>query len=1053
MLGVFIKRLILPFIFVCVFPTRAFLQQSLNYKNLTFENLSIEHGLSQITVHSILQDSKGFLWFGTEDGLNRYDGYSFIVYRYDPSDSNSISDNFIWSMFEDSEKNLWIGTNSGGLNKYSYSSNSFTNYNNDIVGESNNIRVIFENSNNDLWVGTNNSGLYKFDKVGNSFNKTTIDGEDNFSIRAICEDQYGILWIGTNENGLYTYDETTKNTVHFNSSRGSELRISSNSVWSLKCDKDNNIWIGTYNGGLNKYDRKREKIIKFLSDGSNKTIINNNVTSILLDDSNNPWICTEGGLSIYDQKNGEFNNFKHSLSDLRSLSNNFLRFITKDKSNLIWIGTVGGGINKLNLHKKFNQFNHNPTDKNSLSHNMIRAIEEDSKGNVWIGTLGSGINRYDKQKNKIDRFNSKNINLSEDVVTSILEDRNNNLWVGTWGGGLNKIQFVNNSTDYDVKKTDRFEFNSNDHGSISSNIVQDIYEDSKGILWFGTENGLDRLNTKTNIFEHFKYDPNNDQSVSDNRIQSNCIIEDKFGYLWVGTWKGLNRIHISSDVDSEEEIQITRFYKNCGLSDNRIISIFEENNNIQSDTITIWVGTIGGGLNKLVLNTDKGKLKNYLIENYTEKDGLPSNVIYGILGDEENNLWLSTNNGISKFNPEKELFRNYDIKDGLQSNQFFWGAFHKTRDGELYFGGINGFNSFYPNKLVENKNIPPLYITKCTIETTDGYSILTLDNVEEIINRKIEMPYDSYNIKFEFTALDLTTPSKNQYKYKLENYDDKWIMSNYLNTTNYTNVSDGDYKFQVLGSNNDGLWNNTGAYFEIVIRTPFWKTWWFILLAISVISSLVAYYIITQIKNILSVERLRTKLAADLHDNIGSSLTEISILSEVITTRLKTEDADVIKNLDKISAKSRKLIDKMSDIVWLVNPQRDSLYDLILRLQDTYSDLLSDTEISFRCENLKSLEKVSLSMEHRQHLFLIFKEAINNSITHSKCAEIILNANVNGKTLTMVLEDNGSSFDLETDSHGNGLRNMKDRAKKISGKLFLTSAVGKGTVVKYIGHI
>jgi len=1030
---------------ILLFWTSSAFPQLSNYKNLTFEHLSIEHGLSQITVHSIMQDSKGFLWFGTEDGLNRYDGYNFDVFHHDPADTNSISDNFIWSILEDTDQNLWIGTNNGGLSKYNYSTNSFSNYLNDLFGNAINVRIIFEDSKKNLWIGTNNSGLYKFNRNQSLFSAVNLKGNGFYSIRAICEDNNGLLWVGTDENGLYTFDNESNVSSNYNTLNSN---LSSSSIWALICDKLNNIWIGTYNGGLNKFDRNKNKFIRY--PGKNRSIINENVTNILLDDFNNPWICTEGGLSILDTQTGEYINYEHNVSDLRSLSNSLLRYITIDNSNLIWIGTVGGGINKLNLNKKFSQFNHNPTDEHSLSHNMIRAIEEDSRGNIWIGTLGNGISKYERNENKFYRYNSRTIGLSENIVTAILEDENKDLWVGTWGGGLNKIKLNNNN----ITSIEVYEHNLIDQNSISSNIVQDIHQDTNGDLWIGTEDGLDKYNFNSKNFEHFRNEPNNVQSISDNRIQSNCIIEDRFGYLWIGTWHGLNRLNIKNKIQANESRNFLKLFKDNGLSDNRIISLYEDSSIMEPGKLIIWIGTIGGGLNKVVFSTKNGLIQNYSILKYSEKDGLPSNVIYGILGDSEGNLWLSTNNGISKFDKMSETFRNYDKEDGLQSNQFFWGAFHKTKDGELYFGGINGLNSFYPDKLVENKNIPPLYITKCSFESSDGSYLFLIDSIEKIKNTgKVDLPYDSYNIRFEFTALDFTTPSKNKYKVILENYDEKWNEISYQNIATYSNVTEGDYNFKVLGSNNDGIWNEEGTSIEIKIETPFWKTWWFILMIIGAITSLVTYFVTSQIKNILALERLRTKLAADLHDNIGSSLTEISILTEVITTKLKTKDDDVRKNLDKISSKSRKLIDKMSDIVWLVNPQRDSLYDLILRLQDSYSDLLSDTEISFRCENLKSLEKVSLSMEHRQHLFLIFKEGINNSITHSKCTELMLNANVNNRVLTMSLMDNGSGFSLNQDGLGNGVKNMQARSKKIGGKFSIESEIGKGTVIKYFGYI
>ncbi len=1020
--------------------------QPTNLQNLTFEHLSIEHGLSQITVHAILQDSKGFLWIGTEYGLNRYDGYNFIVYQHDPSDTNSISDNFIWKIFEDSHNNLWIGTNSGGLNKYNYETNTFIRFDGKFnVDSPSNIRSIFEDSQNNLWIGTENTGLFvrrsnkdKFIRIGNEDNS-------DLSVRAICEVENEIIWIGTDKEGMFEVN-LNGNQLYKNNN------IKSNSIWALEANKSGNVWIGTYSDGLIKYNLKTKHSTFYKSTGSGRTLINNNITSLLLYDEN-LWICTEAGLSILQTKTGKFINYSHNLSNLKGISNSLLRVITKGNSNLIWIGTVGGGINKINLNKKFNQIIHNPVEENSLSHNMIRAIEEDSKGDIWIGTMGSGINRFRKSENKYQRINSANSLLTEDVVTSILEDSKNNLWVGTWGGGLNKFRFKNIGKNNVIESHKFFINNPNNNNSISSNIIQDIFEDSKGNLWIGTEDGLDKLELQSNSqkFKHYKNSPQNKNSLSDNRIQSRCLIEDRFGYLWIGTWQGLNRLKIT---DSSRNPKFIKFHKNSGLSDNRVISVMEDRTNIQNDTLIIWVGTIGGGLNKISAFIDNGEITNYYINIYKEKNGLPSNVIYGILDDSEGNLWLSTNKGISNFNPSKELFRNYNIDDGLQSNQFFWGAFHKTKNGELYFGGVNGINSFNPNSFIENKNIPPLYITKCKIESSDGKKKYLFDNIVELKKEETKnLPYDTYNISFDFSALDLTTPNKNSYKYILENFDDDWSKVSNTNYVNYTNLSDGKYVFKVIGSNNDGIWNKTGAEFSFYIETPFWKAWWFIVLIVISIAVLVTYLVITQIKNLLAVERIRSKLAADLHDNIGSSLTEISILTEVISTRLKSEDKDVIKSLAKISTKSRNLIDKMSDIVWLVNPKRDSLYDLILRLQDSYSDLLADTAISFKCKNLKSLEKVSLSMEHRQHLFLVFKEAINNAVTHSNCTELTLDSNVSGKILKMTLKDNGDGFDTELNSNGNGLDNMKDRASKIGGKLKVTSEKGIGTVVNYFGYI
>ena len=680
------------------------------------------------------------MWFGTEDGLNRYDGYNFMVFQHEQADTNSISDNFIWSVIEDSYQNLWIGTNSGGLNMYNYSTDSFVNYLNNYSGDANNIREIFEDSDKELWIGTNNAGLYKFNKINGTFKKVVLSNNGNSTILAITEDKVGNKWIGTNNAGLYIIKKETDEIINYSVENSG---LSNNSIWSLQCDNDNNIWIGTYSGGLCIFEN-HSGIIKRINKHIGEDLINNNVTSILLDDFGNPWIATEGGLSIYNKYSGEFINYKHDLSDLRSLSNSFLRFVMKDNSNLIWIGTVGGGINKINLNQKFKQFNHNPTDEGSLSHNMIRAIEEDSKGNMWIGTLGNGINRFDKSKNQFTRFNAQKDGLSENVITSIFEDSRFNLWVGTWGGGLNKIRFVNDNPSNNIRSIDKFTFSAADPNTVSSNIIQDIFEDSKGNLWIGTENGLNMFNKSRNTFQRFNADQTNPNSISDNRIQSKCIMEDRLGYIWVGTWHGLNRFCAIENNDLVELKNVKKIFRGDGLSDNRIISIYEDRSVETKDSLLIWVGTIGGGLNRISCELSNDTIVDYSVKSFSINDGLPSNVIYGIMGDDENNLWLSTNNGISKFNLTNNSFRNFDIKDGLQSNQFFYGAFHSNNDGELYFGGINGLNSFYPNKLEENKNIPPIYITSIIIESTDGSTKIILENIEEINELgNIKLPYDS----------------------------------------------------------------------------------------------------------------------------------------------------------------------------------------------------------------------------------------------------------------------------------------------------------------------
>jgi len=1038
-------------------------------ESIKFEIITPEMGLSQATVHCILQDSKGFLWFGTEDGLNKFDGYNFTIYRHVESDSNSISDNFIWALYEDRDANIWIGTSTGGLNKYDAEKNVFIHYRHDPQVPNSlsqdDVRSINEDRLGNLWVGTNTGGLNKLNKTKETFTRYKNNPADenslsSNSIRDIVGDGKGNLWIGTNGGGLNKFNIRNEEFTRFTINPRTFNSINNNFIWALLVDKEGTIWIGTNGSGLNKLNPETLTFEYYSEEPDNpNSLVNNNVTSLYQDEKGMIWVGTEGGLSVVSADWNGFINFKHDPLRTGSLSSNIIRYITEDRSGLIWIGTVGGGVNKYNRERKqFIHYQNDPADPNSLSSNLIRSVWEDSEGMLWVGTLGGGLNKFDKNENKFTHYtNNENLkrSISNDRVTSIYEDSKKNLWVGTWGGGLNKLPNIAGNPS---NRFSYYQHNPANQHSLPSDTIQAIYEDSFGNLWVGTEAGLGVLIENENKFARFKHDPENIYSLSDDRIQSKCIYEDKANNLWIGTWNGLNRIPSLRRINTlnADDVQFDTYNSNLTdpntLSDNRIISIFEDPTSVKEKVI-LWIGTVSGGLNKLTIsqNEDGEKIE---VSHFTEKDGLPNNAIYGILGDEKGHLWLSTNNGLSKFDPLEKSFRNYNESDGLQSNQFYWGASFKGKSGEMFFGGINGITAFYPERLKDNQHIPEVYIVDLLL-FNKPLAISELSPLKKSIleTKEIELSYDSYVVTFEFVALDYTNPENNQYSYMLEGYDKDWIPSGDRRFVTYSGIGAGDYKFKVRGSNNDGEWNMDGATLKISILPPFWATLWFISIIIIVIASIVVYIVTSYVRQLLAVERLRTKLAADLHDNIGSSLTEISILSEVISKKLIGEDEGVQKSLKRISEDSRSLIDKMSDIVWLVNPKRDSLYDLILRLEDTYSELLSMTNVSFTSKNLKSLEKITLSMEHRQHLYLIFKEGINNCITHGECSEINLDAHVFNKNLEMILTDNGKGFEVDKDYLGNGLKNMIQRAGQIGGNLIIESEIGKGTRLEFHGKI
>jgi signal transduction histidine kinase len=449
----------------------------------------------------------------------------------------------------------------------------------------------------------------------------------------------------------------------------------------------------------------------------------------------------------------------------------------------------------------------------------------------------------------------------------------------------------------------------------------------------------------------------------------------------------------------------------------------------------LWLGTYGGGLNMF----DREKR---IFFKYSEKSGLYSDVVYGIIEDDNSNLWLSTDNGIFKFDYHNETFIQYDVQDGLQSMEFSGGAYTKSRSGYFYFGGVKGVNYFHPDSMEHNLFIPPLVLS----------SFKVFDEDYPININRIELEFDQNFFSFEFSALDFSNPVKNNYAYILEGLDKDWqFVDASRRIATYTNVPPGDYIFRVIGSNNDNIWNTDGLSVSLVIYPPFWSTWWFISIVV-LISAFLIYYIGTiRYKNLLAIERLKSRLAADLHDNIGSGLTEISILSE-LSTRLESADQKN-QHLDNISDKARELVDNMSDIVWMVNPQKDSFHELILRLKQNYDELLMNMGINFKAKNIESFKDYKLPMELKQNLFLILKEGLNNAIKHSKCRNIVLESSVLNNHIEIKLFDDGIGLPDSYESMGNGVKNIIRRSKEIGGKISFYENPKGGTVLHFAGTL
>jgi DNA-binding NtrC family response regulator/ligand-binding sensor domain-containing protein len=845
------------------------------------------------------------MWFGTEDGLNKYDGYKFTVYKSVPDDSTSLSHNFVYSIYEspDETGTLWIGTFGGGLNKFDRNKEQFTRYqadpNNPYSLSNNEVRSICEDQSGRLWIGTFGGGLNKLIPSSGS-GQASSDNERSSStfiayqhdynnpkslssnlVNAVFEDNSGVLWIGTQGGGLNKLvvshapsrssgqdlselevggvDLEIVQFIRYQHNPNDPNSLSDNVVNSLYEDSHGILWIGT-NGGLNIFDREKDEFIHYRADPNDPhSLSDNSVLSICESPASWSgtrilWIATKAGVDIFDRKDEKFIHCQHKPDDPSSLSNNWVFSLYKDRSGLLWIGT-NGGLSQFDPRKdKFIHYHRDPEKPNSLSHNYVRAFWEASTdlGLLWIGTDG-GVNLFDQEQERFIQYNAvpqDAHSLSHNWVRAICEDSSGILWIGTFGGGLNK--FVPRGTKRAAPNFIHYRHDPENPKSLSDDQVLSIYQDRSGTLWVGTDTGgLNELvqsasgsdgEGSTTTFIRYQHDPNDPNSLSHNSIKT--IFEDSKDVLWIGTiGGGLNRLVApapSSSGSDKNEFSPTfiRYQHDSenpnSLSSNYVLAILETR---YDGKRVLWIGTGGGGLNKF-------DPENKTYTHYRKKDGLPNEVIYGILEDNQGSLWLSTNRGLSKFDPQSETFKNYDFDDGLQSNEFNGGAYYKSKSGQMHFGGINGFNVFNPENIKDNPYIPPIVITDFQVFNEsvgiNGDTPLRkhITETEEII-----LSYRDNVFSFEFAALDYANPQKNRYKYMMEGFDEDWINPGARRFATYTNLDPGDYTFHVKGSNSDAVWNEKGTSIRIVITPPFWQTWWFrTLVILSILLSAYTWY-------------------------------------------------------------------------------------------------------------------------------------------------------------------------------------------------------------------
>ena len=929
------------------------------YNNINFKNITSEDGLSQGTVETIIQDDQGYIWLGTNDGLCRYNGYEFKIYKHDEELENSITNNYIVDIKQDNSGNIWVGT-ANGLSKIDTKTDLITNYNMNDEEKSlshYNIGDILITKSGDVLVGTSDGlNIYneKKDEFYRIFNKDS-DLSSQF-IRSLAEDENQNIWVATN-NGIDKIDiKNNKNIISFKTGDG-KFDISENDIYVVRYDPKGYIWAGALKEGLNRIDINTNEVKQYKNDDRDeKSLPGNHVKDILRDSSGNLWVGTDNGLAKYNEQTENFATYKNKIYDKTSLVNDEVFSIQEDESGLIWVGTYAG-ISMFDPNTNIEHYKKDPFDENSISDNSIHGIYEDKDGLLWVGTNSKGVNVINRKNYNVKHLNktSKDYPISDDNINDIV-GIDNKIFIAT-KNGLNEV-------DKDFKTINIY----NTEDGICNNNITALFADSKKNVWIGIANGISVLNTNTNEIIDIT-DILTNHNIEDQYIK--VIYEDSKGNYWVGCFIDGGLVKIDPNKRTIENYRNKKEDK-TSISSNNIRSIVEDKNG------NLYIGT-SYGLNKL-------NESNNTFERYLEKDGLSNNTVYGLLVDDNNNLWASTNLGISKLDTNTMTFETFNIIDGFQGNEFNGRAYYKNKSGELFFGGINGLNIFRPNDINRSRYVPTVIFDEFKVN----------GKVYKDINNQ-EFKYNENTINISVFISNYKNTKNIQYMYKLEGVSDSWDISR-SNNINYSDLAPGTYTLKIKARSYSGKVSDESAV-KFIIKPPIWKSKAAILIYLIIIT-IVIYRTINSVKrldNLVKNKTLQLTKEMEKNDKLLKKVIELEKRKNNYFVNLSHElrtPLNVISSKEQLVTELNKSKDgigksKLNGCMQVVRRNTNRLLNLINNIIDTAKIESGSYQLNIREHDIVYIvEEATLSLKdyiERKGIELIIDPEMEEKII--KCDE------------------------------------------------------------------